>query len=89
MAVQANDANIVIRGAGTALMSSAEAKVLCVGGWFTRLFSRSVAKTVFISLLYKIRVNNKYHSGLNCCVFVFCAMCAFDKNKPYKIKIYS
>lgn len=28
----------VIRGAGAALMRSAEAEVLCVGGWFTRLF---------------------------------------------------
>lgn len=38
MAVQANDANTVIRGAGAALMRSAEAKVLYVGGRFTRLF---------------------------------------------------
>lgn len=89
MAVHANGASTVIRGAGAALVKSAEAEVLCVGGWFIRLFSRSMAKTVFISLLYKISVNNKCHSGLNCFVFVFCAMCAFDKNNPYKIRIYS
>lgn len=38
MVVQASSANTVIRGAGAALMRSAEAEVLCVGGWFTRLF---------------------------------------------------
>lgn len=38
MAVQADDANVVIMGARALLMKSAEAEAHCVGGWFTRLF---------------------------------------------------